>query len=251
MIFDRICLVATLQSRNPRALTAPSIRVCTGALSSPPDTIFPGIVRWRMTLFQILGRMTSNNVQKVIWLLDELSLPYAQLDYGGPFGGNHSQDYLARNPHGTVPTMVCQSDVLWESNTILRYIANKYPSSLYPMDTAARGRIEQWMDWQLGTLSPAFRPLYVSLIREGRAIEESSDQHQAAARQFLLLENFIGSRHYIAGASLSLADVAIGPMLYRWFKLGLDQSRMPRLELLLARYASRSAFANAVFRELA
>ena len=202
-------------------------------------------------MYKILGRMTSNNVQKVVWLLDELAVPYTQLDYGGTYGGNRSQEYLAHNPNGTVPTLLCEEVVLWESNTILRYIANKHPSTLYPTDIEARGRIEQWMDWQLGTLSPAFRPLYVSLIRERKTIEESHDHHQAAARQFLLLENFLGAQQYIAGASLTLADIAIGPMLYRWFKLGLDQSRMPKLALLLARYASMPAFANAVFREFA
>ena len=202
-------------------------------------------------MFQLLGRMSSNNVQKVAWLLAELAIPYSQRDYGGTFGGNRTQDYLALNPHGTVPTMIGEGAVLWESNTILRFIANKHPSTLYPMDSEERGRIEQWMDWQLGTLSPAFRPLYVSLIREGKTIEESRDQHQAAARQFLLLEHFLGSQRYIAGDFLSLADIAIGPMLYRWFKLGLDQARMPKLELLLARYASMPAFANAVFREFA
>lgn len=202
-------------------------------------------------MLQIFGRMSSNNVQKVIWLLDELAVPYQQHDYGGTFGGNRTPEYLIRNPHGTVPTMIDGSTVVWESNTILRYIANKHPSAFYPVEIAARAHVEKWMDWQLGTLSPAFRPVYVALVRSGKTIQESSDQHQAAVRQFALLEHSLGTQPFMTGACLTLADIAMGPMLYRWFKLGLDQSRMPRLESLLARYAAMSAFANAVVRELA
>ena len=202
-------------------------------------------------MLQLLGRMSSNNVQKVVWLLDELAVPYVQQNYGGTHGGNRTPEYLLRNPHGTVPTIIDGHLVLWESNTILRYIANKHHSAFYPSDIEARAHIDKWMDWQLGTLSPAFRPLYVALVREGKTIAESQDQHQAAARQFALLEKALGNNPYITGTSPTLADIAIGPMLYRWFKLGLDQFGTPKLRSLLDRYAAMPAFANAVSGELA
>ena len=82
-------------------------------------------------MLKILGRATSSNVQKVLWFCDEEGLDYEHdNDIGGPYGGNDTAEYLALNPNGKVPTVIDGDLVLWESNSILRYLARKTKSAL-------------------------------------------------------------------------------------------------------------------------
>src|SRR3954463_13984577 len=103
---------------------------------------------------KVLGRKTSGNVQKVLFLLEELKQPYEREDVGRQFNNTQTPDYLAKNPNAKVPTLVDGNLVIWESNTILRYIASKAKSNLYPADLGKRTHVERWMDWQ------AASPLY-------------------------------------------------------------------------------------------
>ena len=99
-------------------------------------------------MLHIKGRKTSGNVMKVTWILEELKIPYEREDVGGKFGKNDEQDYLDLNPMGLVPTFIDGDIILWESNTIVRYIANKFSSGdLSPVDDGERAILELWMDW--------------------------------------------------------------------------------------------------------
>lgn len=200
---------------------------------------------------RVLGRTTSNNVQKVLWLLDELGIASQQEDYGGPFGKTRAADYLRLNPNGTVPTLVDGDAVIWESNTILRYLAGRQGSPLYPADALARAHVEQWMDWQLGTLTPAFRPLYVAIVREGRAVDDLVSERAVATRLFDMLDVELAGRSFVADSHLTLADIAIGPMVYRWFALQLAHAGQHHLRQYLARLSRRPAFQKHAMTELA
>src|SRR3954466_3111102 len=76
------------------------------------------------SMLRVLGRATSGNVQKVLFFLEETGTPYNREDYGRQFN-NTGGDYLKLNPNGKVPTLVDGDTVIWESNTILRYLATK------------------------------------------------------------------------------------------------------------------------------
>ena len=97
-------------------------------------------------MIQLLGRATSGNVQKVIFLLEELGLPYERKDYGKQFDNTTTPEYAAMNPMKKVPTLVDGDTVVWQSNTILRYLANKTGSALYPAGPAQRSIVDRWMD---------------------------------------------------------------------------------------------------------
>src|ERR1700741_407205 len=122
-------------------------------------------------MITIWGRANSVNVQKVLWLCEELSLRYNRIDAGLQFGHNTGPEYLAMNPMGKVPTLVDGDFVLWESNSILRYIMMQYggPSALYPADAKARASIDRWLDWSLSTLQPAERPVFWGIVRAPEA----------------------------------------------------------------------------------
>ena len=118
-------------------------------------------------MIKIWGRNTSSNVQKVMWAISEIGLPHERIDVGGPFGKNREPAYLAMNPNGLVPTLEEEDGfLLWESNSIVRYLAAKHRAGvLEPSDLRARGRAQAWMDWQLSVLGPAITPGFIGLIR--------------------------------------------------------------------------------------
>ena len=125
-------------------------------------------------MLKIWGRTTSSNVQKVLWCCAELGIVYERVDLGGPFGGNRDAEYLTMNPNGRVPTIKDNDLILWESNTICRYLATtRHGERLYPSNPAARANVERWMDWQLATSGPPMAALLGMLIR---ARPEQRDQ---------------------------------------------------------------------------
>lgn len=196
-------------------------------------------------MLKVLGRASSSNVQKVMWCLAELSLPSERVDVGGAFGGNREETYLRLNPHGVVPTLIDGNHVVWESNTILRYLGNTRGESLYPRQPARRSEVDCWMDWQLGTLNNGITPLFQSIVRTpvDQRQPEVVEQHRAAtARWMSLLDAALAQREFIAGPTLSLADLALGPSVYRWFELQVERPKQPHLQAWYERMAQRPGF---------
>ena len=117
-------------------------------------------------MLKIWGRKTSSNVQKVLWCCGELEIPFERVDLGGEFGGNREQPYLDLNPNGVVPTIEDGDFVLWESNSIVRYLINKYNGGkLVPGTPEGRGNANRWMDWQLTTLNTFMVPIFFGIVR--------------------------------------------------------------------------------------
>jgi glutathione S-transferase len=198
-------------------------------------------------MLRILGRKTSANVQKVVWLLSEMEIAYERQDFGGEFGGNKSDELLRLNPNGVVPTLIEGETVVWESNTILRYIANKNgPSAFYPTEAVERADCERWMDWQLGTLNLCMTPLYVELIRkppERRDNELLKRSVERARELFSVLDQALADRRFLAGQAITLADICTAIFVYRWFELNIERGRKTlRLERWFAEIAARPGF---------
>jgi glutathione S-transferase len=197
-------------------------------------------------MLKLLGRATSGNVQKVIFLLEELGLPYEREDYGRQFN-NTGGDYLKLNPNAKVPTLVDGDTVVWESNSILRYIANKQGATgLYPADPAARSQVERWMDWLLSAL---YNP-YVAMFRDARkpaaerAATFAADEKDLGA-QLAILEGQLAKHPYVAGASLSLADIALAPVVARCLDFPVTLPALPATKAWRATVAARPAFRKA------
>jgi glutathione S-transferase len=206
--------------------------------------------RDNMSELKVLGRLTSGNVMKVVWTLTELGLPFSRQDVGGKFGGNDTSDYLALNPNGLVPTLIDGGLVLWESNTICRYLCNKVgPTSLYPVAPAARALCERWMDWQLSTLSPP-AALYWKLKVRTPAADQDHAAIAAARAQFTeklqFLDRTLAVEPHIAGVHLTLADVACGQWAHRWFALGGDHTALKHLSAWYERLKARPGYATYV-----
>lgn len=203
-------------------------------------------------MLTVWGRANSSNVMKVLFLCEELALPYRRIDAGGAFGRTKEPDYLAKNPNALVPTIEEEDGfTLWESNAILRYLcASRAPgSALYPEDTRTRAECERWMDWQLSALNAPMTTVFFTYVRipeperDYAATEKARD---AAARLWAMVEARLEGRDFLAGASLSVADIALSPYLHRWFALPLARPPMPRLEAWYDRLRARPGCAKHV-----
>ena len=199
-------------------------------------------------MIKIWGRPNSVNVQKVLWCCDELVLPFERIDAGGQFGRLDEPSYLVMNPNGKIPTLVDGNFVLWESNAILRYLAMEYgPSSLlYPADPKVRASIERWLDWSIGTLAPAERPLFLALVRtppEKRDPAKIEADVQSVAALWTLLDHHLQGRFFLENERFSLADIVLGAFARRWFGLeGIERPALPNLERWYQRLAQRQGF---------
>ncbi len=199
-------------------------------------------------MLTIWGRNTSSNVMKVLWLCDELLIPYHREDVGGAFGRTNEPFYLAMNPNSTVPTIVdTDGYTLWESNVILRYLcATRGDGRLFPVDPRARGNVERWVDWQQTSLNPRMMTLFIGLIRtppEKRDMAAIEAARVQAAGLFNMLEQQLEGRDYIAGA-FSIADIALGPLLHRWLHLPLERPDQPRLRAWYDRMLTHPGYAT-------
>lgn len=195
-------------------------------------------------MLEVFGRANSINVIKVLWMLDELDKPYTRQDAGMAFGRVDDPDYRAMNPNGRVPTIRDGDVVLWESNSVLRYLAmtgGEPGLALYPADPAARASADRWMDWQLSTLSPAERNLFWGLVRtppEKRDMAAVRAAVTASADCWRILDARIAAGGpYIDGARMTIADIVLGAYARRWFGPEVAMPEMPKLPALADWYA--------------
>jgi len=197
-------------------------------------------------MLKIWGRASSSNVQKVLWCCAELEIAFERVDLGGPFGGNQDPEYLRLNPNGLVPTVKDGDLIMWESNTICRYLATMNRGErLYPSDPAARTHVERWMDWQLAVVGPPMGTLLFGLIRTK---PENRDQAaiEAARRRALsawtIVEDAVASQPYLAGGELTLAEIVLGTQIYRWFSFPIERPNLPNLRAWYDRMRQRPGF---------
>ena len=197
-------------------------------------------------MLKILGRRTSGNVMKPLWAADEMGLEYEQVDVGGKFGGNREDDYLAMNPMGLVPTLVEDDFTLWESNAITRYLCAKHGhGSLCPADPRDRAVADTWMDWQQTTCAPMMFPVFWGLVRTPEA-ERDHDAINAGIERgykvWAVLDRHLADRAFVAGDTLTMGDIPIGPQAHRWLNLVEKRPPMPNLEAWYGRLTERPAF---------
>ena len=197
-----------------------------------------------MTL-KLWGRSSSGNVQKALWALDELGLPYEAIEAGGAHGIVGDAAYRAMNPNGLVPTLEEDGFVLWESNAILRYLALAHGGPLaLPEAPRARALVDQWLDWQATAFTPAMRDAFLQLVRvapekrDAGLIEASRANSERCAA---LLDRHLAQTPFVAGARFSIADIAVGLAANRWFQLPLEREERPEIRRWLATLVQRPA----------
>jgi glutathione S-transferase len=198
-------------------------------------------------MIKIWGRKNSINVQKVMWAVGELKLAHERIDIGGPFGKNKEPTYLAMNPNGLVPTLEEEDGfLLWESNSIVRYLAAKHGSgTLEPADPRARARAGQWMDWQLSVAGPAIFQTFWGLVRtppekrDHAAIAESQKKTTEAMK---IVDAELAKTAYLADDEFSMGDIPAALIAFRFRQLVPERPPLANLERWYADIEKRPAF---------
>ena len=203
-------------------------------------------------MITLWGRNNSSNVKKVRWTLEELELPYEHILAGGAFGLNREAEFLAMNPNGLVPLLRDdETDVmLWESNTIVRYLAAQYGQArLWPESPAVRAGGEKWMDWALSTLAPKHGILLVGLVRTPADKRDNAaiDAAIVACDALLaVLDDALAAQPWLAGDAFGPADIVVAPFIYNLYNIGLSWAPRPHLENWYQRLTQRPAFRDVV-----
>ena len=198
-------------------------------------------------MLRILGKPASINVRKVLWLCQELAQPYELEPWGAGHRDPNAPEFVALNPNALVPVIVDGDAVLWESNTICRYLAGKHGrDDLLPRDALARARVEQWMDWQAGDLNNAWRYAFMSLVRKSPAHQDPAAVAASAAtwnRHMAILDRQLAQAGgFAVGPSFTLADIGLGLSVNRWFMTPIERPALTHVQAYYDRLATREGF---------
>lgn len=201
-------------------------------------------------MLELWGRKNAYNVQKVTWMLAELGLDYQYHDVGSTPGDLETPEFLALNPHARIPLIRDDGGLVWESNTIVRYLAARHgASSLWPQDPLERSRAERWMDWELCKLQPDFISLFWGYYRtpeEARNKAAIEAARQRCAVHFEQLDRHLRQHPFLAGDNFSIGDIPCAVCLYRYFEMGLVVEQPQFVMQWYRRLSERAAYREVV-----
>jgi glutathione S-transferase len=198
-------------------------------------------------MLRVLGYAQSINVRKVLWTCAELDLPFDREDWGAQFRSTSEPDFLALNPVGMVPVIDDDGVVVWESNTIIRYLAaSRGRLDLLPTDPAARARAEMWMDWQATDFNNSWRGAFQGLVRNNPDYQDTNVVERSLAafsRMVAIVDaQLTKAGGYIAGPDFTLADIPIGLSIHRWRSLPAEKPKLAHIERYYERLCERPGF---------
>ncbi|KHN50904.1 glutathione S-transferase family protein [Pectobacterium fontis] len=196
-------------------------------------------------MITIWGRDNSTNVKKVLWCAEELALPYQHIAAGGQFGRNHDADYLAMNPNGLIPCLQDDDLVLWESNTIVRYLSAQYgQDSLYLADAGKRASAEKWMDWA-NALAVSFGPAFINMVRvapEKRDMALVQKSITECERLFGIVDTVLAHQPWLSGAQFGIGDIPLGCIVYGWLNMPIERQSHPHVARWYQQLTERPAY---------
>ncbi len=181
-------------------------------------------------MFTLYTYPMSGNGRKVHMCLEEVGAQYEISRIDLLKGEQKNPDYLKVNPNGKVPTLKDDDFILWESNAILLYLAEKFPAAqLLPTDGHDRARVFQWLLFEQTT----FRPPLSTLVRNVRFTPPEQQDKNLIEKTWSevhtnmgILQDALTGRDYI-GKTFSIGDVAVLPYVYLATDLGLDITPWP------------------------
>ncbi len=202
-------------------------------------------------MLTVYGRATSSNVQAWLWGMEELGLSYDRLDYGEVYGGLDTSAFRALTPHGKIPVLVDGDQAIWETPAILRYLAAKHGSDrFWPKDPMARALVDMWAEWAKHSVAEAFTgPVFWRTARtkpENRDADLISRNLARLAEELAKADAQLRESDYLCGTDLTLADIQLGHVLFRYFDIDIPRRDMPGLRDYFDRLATRPAYQKAV-----
>jgi glutathione S-transferase len=202
---------------------------------------------YKWSMLKIYGYALSINVRKVLWMCEELGLAFEREDWGGSFRSTSDPHFRALNPVGMVPVIDDDGVVVWESNTIVRYLAaSRGRTDLLPSAPAPRAHVEQWMDWQASDFNNSWRVAFQALVRRNPAFQDPA-AIEASIGLICTMVGVVDSQlartgAYIAGEQFTVADVVIGLSLNRCRSIPMTRPQYRNADRYLERLQERTGF---------
>ena len=200
----------------------------------------------------VWGRTSSSNVQAVLWCIAELGLEHERIDAGFRYGVVDTPAYRAMNPNGKVPT-IRDGDrpPLWESGAILRYLADRYGADpFWPAEPHARAQVDQWAEWAKVNVAQAFTaPIFWQVVRVPAARRDPAaiaDAVRALEQLLAIADARLADSTYLCGEELTLADIQLGHILYRYRTIDIERAPFPNLERYYGTLTARPAYRDTV-----
>jgi glutathione S-transferase len=162
----------------------------------------------------------TTNCRKVAAGFSLMNVPFeeARVDYLG--GGHKAKEYLDINPNGSLPTIVDDGFILWESNAILQYVADKHGAvAYYPKELKLRADINRWHLWESAHWFPScYVYLIENLVKPFMKIEsdqsavekEAPNWHKLAG----ILEQRLQNQRWLCGENVTLADISVAAPIH-------------------------------------
>jgi glutathione S-transferase len=196
-------------------------------------------------MLKVYGRANSINVRKVLWMLGELDLPYEREDWGRGFRPTDDPAFRQINPVGVVPVIDDGDFRLRESNTIVRYLAEKHGrADLYPKDLRQRATVESWMDWASTELAEGMRPVFHALVVKNPAFAGMVESAAKAwTGQMRVLDDHLAKAGpYVMGGAFSIGDIPVGLVVNRWFSIDFPKPELKSVATYYERLAERAPY---------
>ncbi len=195
-------------------------------------------------MIRVLGRLSSINVRKVLWTCDELGLSYSREDWGSGFASPKAPEFLALNPNAQVPVIADDEGVLWESNTICRYLVGKHGrTDLLPVAPRQRALVERWLDWQAADLNLVWRYPFLALTRNDPPVPDpariEADTKAWNGKMLVLEAHLATSGDFAEAGHFTLADIALGLSINRWLRTPIVHPETPAILAYYARLQTR------------
>ena len=196
-------------------------------------------------MLKVYGRANSINVRKVLWMLDEAGEKYEREDWGRGFKSTDDPAFRKINPVGVVPVIDDGDFRLRESNTIVRYLAEKHArADLYPKDLEARATTESWMDWASTDFASGMRPVFHGLVVKNPAFANmvESGAKEWAAQMRVLEDHLAAGNSHVMGRSFTIGDIPVGLVVNRWFSIPFQKPEFRAVAAYYDRLAERPGY---------
>ncbi|WP_338658749.1 glutathione S-transferase [Yersinia intermedia] len=201
-------------------------------------------------MLTVWGRNNSTNVKKVLWCLEELGISYQRIDVGGQYGKLNDPLYRSMNPNGLIPCLQDDDFILWESNTIVRYLAAQYgDGTLYLPDARLRASAEKWMDWATSSMAEPFKAVFIGLVRTPPEQQDKVKIAQGMTQLNTLMaiaDQALEKQAYLSGDKFGIGDIPLGCLAYAWFNLSIERPPLPNVERWYQRVSQHAAFQKVI-----
>ena len=199
-------------------------------------------------MLTVYGRKSSANVQKVHWICKEGNLEFKQINVGGKYGGHTSTEFKEMNPNSTIPVLKDDNFVIYESNSIINYISNRY--NILKEDNDEKSALNnQWIDWaslDFGLQCATYTAHNMLLPIEQRDPNIASETKKKIVSSFEILDHQLYKNEFINDDKLGLADIPIGCWIHRCIILNLDFSQFKSLERWYKKLKENYGYKDAV-----